>query len=85
MDEFLRKARLSEEPDMYPDARMMVTNLVADHEAIIRFLREGVEVIDEESGDIGAVDFLTGLLQRHEKMTWMLRMYLERQTAFGED
>jgi hypothetical protein len=26
--------------------------------------------------DIGTNDFLTGLMERHEKMTWMLRTFL---------
>jgi starvation-inducible DNA-binding protein len=77
MDEFIRKAHLSEAPDVYPDARTMVTNLVTDHESVIRFLREEIETISEKPGDAGAVDLLTRLLQQHEKMTWMLRMCLE--------
>jgi starvation-inducible DNA-binding protein len=85
MDEFIQKARLSEAPGVYPDPRTMVANLVADHEAIMGFLREDAEKIDEESGDIGAVDLLTRLLQQHQKMAWMLRMCLEGQTAPSEE
>jgi starvation-inducible DNA-binding protein len=28
-------------------------------------------------GDAGTNDFLTGLMERHEKMAWMLRSFLE--------
>lgn len=73
MDEFIRKTRLGEEPGVYPDSRTMVVNLVADHEIIIRCLREDIEKIE----DVGAADLMTGLLQRHEKMAWMLRACLE--------
>lgn len=85
MDEFIRKARLSEAPGVYPDARTMVTNLAADHEAIVRFLRADIETIGEKFEDIGAADLLTGHLQKHEKMAWMLRMYLDEQTVVRED
>jgi starvation-inducible DNA-binding protein len=77
MAEFIRKARLGEEPGVYPDARTMVANLVTDHEAIVGYLREDIKKIDEVSGDVGVVDLLTALLQQHQKMAWMLRMYLE--------
>ena len=55
----------------------MIANLVTDHEAIIRFLREDIETIGEKSGDVGSIDLLTCLLQQHEKMAWMLRMCME--------
>ena len=85
MGEFIQKAHLSETPGVYPDAWTMVANLVADHDAIIHFLREYIATISEESGDVGAVDLLTGLLQQHEKMAWMLRMYLEVETIVSEE
>jgi starvation-inducible DNA-binding protein len=81
MDEFVRKTRLTEESGVYPDARTMVTNLVTDHETIIRCLREDIEKID----DVGAIDLLTSLLQQHEKMAWMLRMCLEGQPVISDE
>jgi len=77
MQEFREMARLSEQPGVYPDARTMVANLVADHEAVIRNLREDIESIDDNDDDVGAEDLLTGILQQHQKMAWMLRTYLE--------
>jgi starvation-inducible DNA-binding protein len=55
----------------------MVSNLADDHEEIARYLRDDIKRIDEGSGDVGVVDLLTRLLQRHQKMAWMLRMYME--------
>lgn len=77
MQEFKQLTRLSEQPGVYPDARTMVANLVADHETMIRNLREDIESIDDNDDDVGAEDLLTGILQQHQKMAWMLRMYLE--------
>jgi starvation-inducible DNA-binding protein len=54
----------------------MIAALLADHEAIIRNLRRDLEACSSEHGDEGTTDFLTGLMQAHEKMAWMLRVYL---------
>jgi len=78
MGEFLKLARLHEEkPDTYPPATQMVTNLLADHEAVIRQLREDIDRTGEECHDMGTSDFLTALMEAHEKMAWMLRSFVE--------
>jgi starvation-inducible DNA-binding protein len=77
MEEFKQLTRLSEQPGLYPDARTMVSELCADHEAMIRHLREDIELIDDKDDEVGAEDLLTGILQQHQKMAWMLRMVLQ--------
>jgi starvation-inducible DNA-binding protein len=77
MEELLQITRLSEQPGVVPDARTMVANLVADHESMIRNLRGDIEMIDEQDDEVGAEDLLTGILQQHQKMAWMLRATLE--------
>lgn len=77
MAEFLDLARLKEEERAtYPHAGVMVQNALDAHEGIIRQLREDVDVIDNECGDAGTADFLTGLMEAHEKMAWMLRAFI---------
>ena len=77
MNEFLKLTRLSEEPEHFPDAKTMILNLVADHETIIRNLREDIKTCGEKFNDVGTEDFLTGMLEKHEKTAWMLRSTLE--------
>jgi starvation-inducible DNA-binding protein len=77
MAEFLRHTRLKEQPSRYPDDRGMIANLLADHEALIRSLRVDLETCVEQYHDTGTNDFLTGLMEQHEKMAWMLRAFLE--------
>ena len=77
LEEFTQITRMSEQPGVYPDAHTMIANLVADHESVIRNLRGDIEMIDKKDDDVGAVDLLTSILQQHQKMAWMLRMYLE--------
>jgi starvation-inducible DNA-binding protein len=76
LEEFRTKARLGEKPGMVPPARDMLASLLADHEAIIRALRADVETVNDRYRDVGTADFLTGLLEKHEKTAWMLRSFL---------
>ena len=77
MAEFSQQTRLSEQPGDAPEARQMIENLLADHEQIIRDLRQDIDVCAEELNDQGTADFLTGLMEQHEKMAWMHRAFLE--------
>jgi starvation-inducible DNA-binding protein len=77
MAEFLKSTRLQEESGVYPEARQMIANLLADHEAVIGHLRIDLETCVERYHDAGTNDFLTGLMEQHEKMAWMLRAFLE--------
>jgi starvation-inducible DNA-binding protein len=53
----------------------MIQNLLADHETVIRTLRKNVEKT-AELGDAGTSDFLTGLMEAHEKTAWFLRAHI---------
>ena len=50
--------------------------LLADHETVIRQLRGDLETSMNTYQDAGTNDFLTGLMEQHEKMAWMLRAFL---------
>jgi starvation-inducible DNA-binding protein len=78
LTEFSQHSRLKEQPGRQPAALTMVANLQADHEAMIRTLRADLETVMEKHNDAGTNDFLTGLMEKHEKMAWMLRSYNEK-------
>ena len=75
--EFTRHARLKEHPGQHPDAKGMLAALLDDHEALIRNLRTDAEVTMDKHKDAGTNDFLIGLMEKHEKMSWMLRAFQE--------
>ena len=81
LQEFAQHTRLKEHPGHYPNAREMIGNLLADHETIIRQLRMDLETCAERYHDMGTNDFLTGLMEKHEKMAWMLRAFLEAESV----
>ncbi len=76
--EFSQHTRLREQPGKQPPALTMVANLQADHEALVRTLRADLATVMEKHNDAGTGDFLTGLMEKHEKMAWMLRSYNEK-------
>jgi starvation-inducible DNA-binding protein len=81
LDEFKQHARLKEQPGVNPDAQQMVEDIVNDHEAMVRSLREDIETIDDNYDDVGAEDLLTGLMQDHQTQAWMLRSLLQGKSV----
>nr|WP_294861634.1 DNA starvation/stationary phase protection protein [uncultured Fluviicola sp.] len=75
--EFASASQLKETPGKVPDIQGMLKELVGDHEKIVRALRKGVDDSDKKYSDMGTSDFLTALMQKHEKMAWKLRKYFK--------
>ncbi len=80
MEGFLKIASLKEDAKNIPLATEMVANLVADHEQIIRNIREHIDNCSQDFHDEGTADFLTGLMEGHEEMAWMLRSFIEGES-----
>ncbi len=77
MKGFLSLTSLEEHSGDLPNATGMVQRLVFDHEQVVRNLRSAIDRCSEEFHDEGTADFLTGLMEAHEEMAWMLRSFLE--------
>ena len=75
LKDFLSLTRL-EEQDYTTVQEEQLQNLLADHESIIISIRKIVDKIGETYKDQGSMDFVTGIMQQHEKMAWMIRSYL---------
>lgn len=81
---FIRMASIKENAGNVPTATEMVANLVNDHEQIIRNLREHIDQSSENFHDEGTADFLTGLMEQHEEMAWMLRSFIEGEALAAD-
>ncbi|MGF1538019.1 MAG: Dps family protein [Elainellaceae cyanobacterium] len=77
---FLKLTTIKEHTGDLPNSTEMVSRLADNHELIIRNLRDHVDACGEKYGDEGTADFLTGLMEQHEEMAWMLRSFIEGQT-----
>ena len=53
-------------------------DLLADHDAIIVYLRESIVKLGKEvEHAYGTSDYLTTLMEQHETTAWMLRSHLK--------
>ena len=72
-----RAARSSADAGIDLSAEHMLSELLALHEEMIVQLRTDGEACATRFKDAGTADFLTGLMEQHEKAAWMLRAQLE--------
>jgi starvation-inducible DNA-binding protein len=77
LQSFLKLTHLTEESRERNDSLGFIKELVVDHENIIIFLRENINKFANEYADLGTSDFITGLMEDHEKMAWFLRAHLK--------
>lgn len=71
--ELIQIARIKEHPGEVPG----FLDLLADHESLIRFMREDSRKCSEQYEDELSHAFLVSVLSLHEKMAWMLRSNIE--------
>lgn len=76
MKAYIAQTRLKESVEGI-SASEMLEHLCSDHEAICRKLREDVDFCNQ-ARDHATANFLSELLERHEKMAWMNRAHLEK-------
>jgi starvation-inducible DNA-binding protein len=74
--QFLELTHLTEQARIKNDSAGFIRELLADHENVIIYLRENVSRLAEEFKDYGSSDFITQLMETHEKMAWFLRAHL---------
>jgi len=77
LKEFLQLTHFSEESREKNDSTGFIKELLADHESILIHLRENIDGYANRLHDAGSSDYITGLMETHEKMAWMLRAHLE--------
>ncbi len=76
LKEFLDNTSLKENTSAL-SAQNMIAQLLKDHETIIKELRKYIDSTANEYHDAGTSNFLTDLMEKHEKMAWMLRSFLD--------
>ena len=76
-----KSARCSADTGIGLPADRMLAELLELHEEMIVQLRADSESCANRYHDAGTADFLTGLMEKHEKAAWMLRAQLETEEA----
>ncbi|MBW8683839.1 Dps family protein [Chitinophaga rhizophila] len=72
---FLELTHLTEYSERNNDSLGFIKELQSDHESIIEFIRGNIDAFANTYKDAGTSDFITGLMEEHEKMAWMLRAH----------
>ncbi len=75
MEEYLKHATILEKSQDEASELGMVSDLLRGHEEVIRQLRQLI-VTTNDRGDAGTSNFVTDLIEQHEKMAWMLRAHV---------
>src|SRR6202012_3222970 len=65
---FLQLTHLTEKTHDKNDSMSFIKELVEDHESIIEFIRGNIDPFASKYHDYGTSDFITGLMEDHEKM-----------------
>ena len=74
---FLQLTHLAELVERSNDSMGFIRELVEDHGSIIEFIRGNINTFANDYHDLGTSDFITGLMEEHEQMAWMLRAHLK--------
>jgi len=76
LKDFLRVTHLDQEIHDFSNPHQIIQTLAYDHEIIIRIIKNEITPIPEKFKDLGAADFVTDLMEQHEKMASMLRSFI---------
>jgi starvation-inducible DNA-binding protein len=74
---FLELTHFTESESAANSSKDLIVELLNDHETIVRYLRPTINLFANDYEDMGTSDFITGLLQEHEKTAWMLRAHVK--------
>jgi len=77
LSDFLKLTHLTEQLKGGNTSADLIKNLLGDHETIIEFIRSIIKEFAEAHKDAGTSDFVTSLMEKHEKTAWMLRAHLK--------
>lgn len=78
LSKYLELTHLSESSPEKNDSQTLYADLLIDHESIIIFLRENIKPFADKLKAEGISDYITGLMEYHEKTAWMLRAHLKK-------
>lgn len=77
LNDYLKLTHLTEQMKGGNTSLNFIKILLADHESIIEFIRSNIKEFDEAHKDAGTSDFVTSLMEKHEKTAWMLRAHIK--------
>ena len=77
LEKYAQLTHLTEKVKGKNDSQSIFAELLEDHESIIIFIREEIQPMADKWQADGISDYITGLMEQHEKTAWMLRSHLK--------
>ncbi|HVY74208.1 MAG TPA: DNA starvation/stationary phase protection protein [Puia sp.] len=77
LKDFLELTHLTEKFKGPNNSQNLLKNLLEDHESVIEFIRGNINEFADAHKDAGTSDYITGLMEKHEKIAWMMRAHLK--------
>jgi len=78
LKDFLSIAQMSNDHQHFKNSETILATLLDDHQAISRIILHETEPTSGTFDDLDTVNFLAGVMARHQKMAWMLKSFLSR-------
>ncbi len=75
LKDLARTSAIDGSPELTGNPEKLIQALLDGHEKLVRSLRAAIGRA-EDNGDAATADFLTGVMEAHEKTAWMLRASL---------
>ena len=79
MDALLKNATIKEDTGKTPTPNQIITKLFQQNEFFVEQLREGISLLEQDSDDFGTRKMLEDLIERYEKVIWMLKSLLKTE------
>lgn len=77
LQEFSSAATIKEQPGVNPSDMEMIRDLLDGYEEIIKQIRPIIN-LTASLNDMGTNNYLSDLVEKHEKTAWMLRSHLQK-------
>jgi starvation-inducible DNA-binding protein len=77
LKDYLTVTDILEDSGLFDSQEQIIKTLLDDHETIIHVIRNHISPIADKYLDLGTTDFITGIMEQHEKTAWMLRAHLK--------
>jgi len=75
LTQMLQLTHLTEKTGDKNDSASFLKELLEDHESIIEYIRGNINPIANQYNDAGTSDYITGLMETHEGLAWMIRSH----------
>jgi starvation-inducible DNA-binding protein len=76
LKDFMSLAQMKDDPDNYRNSKEIFEKLRNDHDMIINIIQHEVNPISKRLKDPDTALFISGLMEQHKKMVWMLRFFM---------